>query len=465
MLILLIILWSSIFITLINVRNLIDGDTLWAIKVGEWIATNSRVPCCDTFSWTVNGNPWVAHEWLFDFLVYKFYSYMDFQGIVIFFFISLILLFFLLWKLYQKEDKNIAQTFIIFIIVIIMMNNLLNSFFVVRPHIYGLIFFIYFLCVLLQSPKLLYTLPLVTIIWANMHGSVVLGIAMVLLQLIHETTFNYYKKEKPVLKVRLILTTIFVVLFSLFNPYGIKLWKSAFWLITSSVNHQIYEWQPPNFSEISLLTVYLIIIVTTVMIGFINKELNEKRRWVISLIYLIVTFCVAFTGVRYFPYLAVCWGLFMLKNLPDNVLSEGKTIKRCAAVSASIFIILLVVVNWGKYPGSIDDPLQKNKWPREAIGHLEQVETFNEYIWGGYLIYKNVPVFIDGRADVYQKESEVFQDYVDTVRFKKDPLEILEKYQIKQVLISINTPLDLYLKRAGWVEKYRDNIAVIYLKA
>lgn len=460
----LIILGSSLLITLINIRNIIDGDTLWAIKVGEWISTNSRVPFCDTFSWTVNGNPWVAHEWLFDFLIYKFYLHMDFQGIVIFFFISLLLLFFLLWKLYQKEDKNTVQIIIIFFIVIIMMNNLLNSFFVVRPHIYGLIFFTYFLYVLLQNQKLLCTLPLVTIIWSNMHGSVVLGIAMVLLQLIHETTFNYYEKEKPVLNVRLILTTIFVVLFSLSNPYGIKLWESAFWLITSSVNHQIYEWQPPNFSEISLLVVYIIIIVTTVMIGFIKKETNDKRKWFISLIYLIVTFYVAFTGVRYFPYLAVCWGLFLLKNLHDNVLSEVKILKKCAVVFSTLFIMLLVVTNSGKYPSSIDDSLQKNKWPREAIGHLEQVETFNEYIWGGYLIYKNVPVFIDGRADVYQKESEVFQDYVDIVRFKKDPVEILEKYQIKQVLISINTPLDLYLKRAGWVEKYRDNVAVIYLK-
>lgn len=457
-------LGTSLLFTLINIRNLIDGDTLWAIKVGEWISANRGVPFCDMFSWTAYGNPWVAHEWLFDLLIYKFHSYMGFQGIVVFFFIGLTILFFLLWKTYYKEDKNTAQTALIFIIVITMMNNLLNSFFLARPHIYGLVFFVYFLYVLLQNQKLLYTLPLVTIIWANMHGSVVLGIAMVLLQLIYETAFNLYDKTKPVFNIKLILTTFLVVMFSLINPYGIKLWESAFWQITNSVNHQIYEWQPPDFGETALLTAYLAIIITTVLVSFIKRKAEDKRRLVIVLIYLAVTFYVAFSGVRYFPYLAVCWGLFMLKHLPDEVLSSSKFLSKIAAVLASIFIVLLVVVSWGKYPNTIDDSIQKKAWPQEAVKQLEQKETFNEYVWGGYLIFNNIPVFIDGRADVYCINSEVFQDYIDTVRFKKDPMDIFDKYQVKQVIISADTPLDFYLKKAGWMEKYRDKIAVIYLK-
>jgi hypothetical protein len=85
-------------------------------------------------------------------------------------------------------------------------------------------------------------------------------------------------------------------------------------------------------------------------------------------------------------------------------------------------------------------------------------------MWGGYLVYKDIPVFIDGRADVYWRDSDVFQDHSSATRFLKDPIEIFDKYSVEQVIIEVNSPLDIYLLRLGWVEKYRDETAVIFLK-
>src|SRR5271170_6487525 len=44
----------------------VDPDLWWHIKVGEAILTTHRWPTTDSYSFTVNGQPWLAYEWLGD---------------------------------------------------------------------------------------------------------------------------------------------------------------------------------------------------------------------------------------------------------------------------------------------------------------------------------------------------------------------------------------------------------------
>src|SRR5678815_3985903 len=43
---------------------LIDGDTGWHIRAGDWILRHGRVPRLDLFSFTRPGEAWFAWEWL-----------------------------------------------------------------------------------------------------------------------------------------------------------------------------------------------------------------------------------------------------------------------------------------------------------------------------------------------------------------------------------------------------------------
>src|SRR5690348_12971611 len=43
---------------------LIDGDTGWHIRTGDWILRNGSVPRQDFFSFTRAGDSWFAWEWL-----------------------------------------------------------------------------------------------------------------------------------------------------------------------------------------------------------------------------------------------------------------------------------------------------------------------------------------------------------------------------------------------------------------
>jgi hypothetical protein len=443
-----------------KVNNIVvDGDTFWAIKVGEWISTNNSVPFRDTFSWTVNGSPWVAHEWLFDYLIYIFYKSLGLYGIVLLVLIPIAFAFYFLWKLYAAEQKGAVLTIIIFVITLMMLRYGIAA----RPQVFGYMFFAYFLYVLVNKQKLIWTLPLAAIIWANFHGSVLLGIGMVILQFVYESAYRSITVKKIYIDYKLLLISILVPLFSLINPYGIELWKTSFLLITSDINHQIIEWQPPDFNDSGWLFVYFVIIITTVFISYTKTVvIKNKKKLGLILIYLLGTFYEAITGVRYLPYLVICWGIFILMHLPDSLFMEEHW-KRKIGIFCSL-IALIIILSIGKIPSNMDEAIDKETWPVDAAAYLDKRNTFNDYMWGGYLIYRGIPVFIDGRADVYWRDSDVFLDHGNATRFLKDPQEIFDKYNVDQIIIETDSPLDFYLGRTGWAEKYRDETAVIYLR-
>jgi hypothetical protein len=90
---------------------------------------------------------------------------------------------------------------------------------------------------------------------------------------------------------------------------------------------------------------------------------------------------------------------------------------------------------------------------------------FNDYGWGGYLIW-NLPeekVFIDGRADIYMKK--VFGDYLKVTGLKPEAASLLEEYRIGWVFMPAGSPLVQALKFSPrWSVLYEDKTAAILKK-
>lgn len=451
------LLYFSFIYTVLRMKYLVSADTFWHLKVGEWISSHRALPRVDMFSWTAAGEPWVAHEWLFDVAIFQFYRLLNIYGIFIFIFLITALFIFLLWKLYSRESGGYHRIVIISIVLLLLLSR---YHYIGRPQILSYVFFTYFLYVLFYNKKLLLTLPFAAVIWANAHGSVVLGAAMVFLHFIYDFIYIYFTEKRFYIDKKMLIIAFLTPLASLINPYFTGLWKSSFWLITSKTNHMINEWQPPDFTELTLLIPYLLVIISLVVICFMQKNYKDAKDQILLVIYLIVTLYVSLAGVRYFPYLVICWGLFVLKNAPFKLVyaSAGK---RLIAFSVVLSLLPLVFLLKTGLPVKIEDMTSRFA-PVEAAASLENKKTFNYYTWGGYLIFYDMPVFIDGRADIYMKNNSIFLDYMSAYFLDDDPEQILKKYGVEQVFIPSDSPLDFYLKHTDWIEKYRDHLAVIY---
>src|SRR5258708_22826527 len=60
-----------------------DSDTLWQIRIGQWIVENGAMPYTDVHSFTRLGEPWMSSSWLSQVLYAVSYGWLGWAGPVI----------------------------------------------------------------------------------------------------------------------------------------------------------------------------------------------------------------------------------------------------------------------------------------------------------------------------------------------------------------------------------------------
>ena len=117
-------------------------------------------------------------------------------------------------------------------------------------------------------------------------------------------------------------------------------------------------------------------------------------------------------------------------------------------------------VNEGIYPTKAVEFIKENI-------DLSTAKIYNEYNYGSYLLYSDIPVFIDSRADLYSPEfngnKDIFSDFIDTNNIGKYYEDTMEKYGITHVMLYKNAKLNMFLSRNDkYTEIYSDDHFVIY---
>ena len=112
-------------------------------------------------------------------------------------------------------------------------------------------------------------------------------------------------------------------------------------------------------------------------------------------------------------------------------------------------------------------PIEAVKYIKENID-IDNMKLFNEYNFGSYLLFQDIPVFIDSRADVYDPkfngwEDDIFRDFINITAVCNNYEEKLEHYGITHVLIYENSTLDKVLRLdENYNELYKDDEFVLY---
>ena len=88
---------------------------------------------------------------------------------------------------------------------------------------------------------------------------------------------------------------------------------------------------------------------------------------------------------------------------------------------------------------------------------------YNMYNYGGDLVYHEIPVFIDGRADLYGKHN--YKDYLQISKLEGDYVKLIEKYDFDYFLVDSKYPINTYLKYNSDYDKiYQHEKVYLYKK-
>jgi hypothetical protein len=97
--------------------------------------------------------------------------------------------------------------------------------------------------------------------------------------------------------------------------------------------------------------------------------------------------------------------------------------------------------------------------------HPQSGRMFNEFNWGGYILYRAWPeqsVFLDSQSDFYGEA--LLKDYEQISSLRGDWEKLLETYQVSWAIIPSSGALTTGLRKQGWEAVYQDPTAVILIK-
>lgn len=438
-----------IFIFSQSVLSLRDFDIWFHIKSGE-IISQLGIIHYDVFSHSASGREWAPYEWLFQVFVYHFQNIFGFQAIKYLMAVVVTIHTGIIYLTLRKVfDLNRILSFSLSFIYLVSVYEFLTA----RPHLFAYTFLVFNLFLILlyffKGKNLLFLTIPITLIWANLHGSIFLDVAFfagyALISLVNFSLFKqqaWWSKFKT-LGIYTLITTVLTILPPLgFLQYQL-LWR--FFQLREFISSYIDEWAPLSTNPYGFIdfTVTAILILLIFIITNFKQKTFLKNLWVIPLLPVIIWPYLAVRNI-FLAYISLTlilgWNLARFQPFPYR-----PTIK--------YLLIGLLVVSIGfhswllKYKKDLKEAM-RFYYPVNATQFIKnynlQGNMFNEYGYGGYLLYHLYPdhkVFFDGRTDIYlccempDTLELATKKFLSDEEYKKLLDKLWDKYNISYVLL------------------------------
>lgn len=436
-----------------------DIDYFWHYKAGEYMVQHSTILTQDVFSWSLFHSPWVSHEWLFEILLYGLdYLFGDFHLFIYVFSVSFGLLLFLFFIQKREYLKNVPFALLWTIFFSLIFTGLsgrpqLLSFLFLAISVWLVFDFFYY-----PNSKKIYFLPFVSLLWANIHGGSSNLPYLLCFFAIFAGLFQFScRKIEAVRLTRSQIITYLVVallcmLGILFNPHGITMLFYPYQNMGDSLMlSTIAEWQPSNLNELSHYVYFIFVFFVLVVMIFSKK----KIRFIDALFYIVFLY-LGLKSIRFWFFSYIVFSFFIFYYISER----KQDCYSCFLILMFSFLLFLFFVHSFSYSSIITTKTLSD----EAITVLEKEKPkrlFNYYDYGAYLIYRDIPVFIDGRADLYS--GKIYRDYQDISRLRYRFTNLLSKYQFDYFIVPKKSGIFSYLKNSHVYHMiYSDDTCVIF---
>lgn len=441
------------------------NDFWWHVKVGEYICQTHTIPTEDIFSWIgmEKGIAWTAHEWLADVVFYGLYTWGGQTLIYVFsLLLAVAMLALLVWEYRACFRKNLLVSGCFFALFAVIT----SLFFYGRPHVfsYFLLFFeLRWLFRFVEDPssKGIYGIPLLAVLWSNLHGgssnlSYLLCAAVLLCGCLNISfgrieTIRYSRSQWCKLG-GVTLATLGAVWI---NPIGLQVFLYPYQSFGDALSMGVIsEWQPPDAKNIGNLILYFLPIALLTILMLVS----EKPIRTIDIMVMCVFLLLFFRSARFIMLWYIAAPFYAFRYMPESPLKPiRKTVEKAMVTIALCMLLGFVgygVIQVADTAG--DDPvgIVLEEDMIDVIRAADPQRLFNDYNVGETLIFNDIPVFFDARADLYAQEN-IMADGISLMYLEQtrtdEPLgsfrasKLIEQYNFDGFIILKSRPLYTYL--------------------
>ena len=454
--------------------SVLDLDIWWHLKVGDWIVQHLAVPHNGILSRAAANRPWVAYSWGYEVLLSRSYAWFGLLGVGLFgTLLTLAVAYSIYWMLRRLSGRFWLSCALM---VVVCSAFLFNG--MPRPVFFSIILFCITLTLLLEANRsgqvqLLYWLPLIFLLWANLHIQFIYGLFLVGLltgvnlaqrAAIRLRFYPGFLSEPSLPAAQLVGISAACLLATLIGPnsyhpylvvYGYSKAKFIYTIIV--------ELQPLTFQAYNHYSELLLTSLGFLAVGW------QKKVDPFKLLLMSVASIVAYRTMRdaWFVCLpaAACIADFPAGETERDPLESWR---ENAIVAAAVVVLLVLFARGTDFNTRGLDRAISSQFPVNAVNFLRRDPPrgplYNNFNWGGFLTWymPEYPVAVDGRTDLYGDElDKLFSDTENAEKaYKTNPY--LDEAGV--VLLASGLPLAKILTVDPRFKLiYQDDIATVFV--
>jgi len=437
---------GGVFGALSTLATIGDPDLFWHLAQGRQTVTEGLARL-DTFSWSVNGLPVLTDQWLGQVIWYEAYAALGWNGVIV----LRALLVAGLATLVVAGALTVQRRPIIAVLAALPAMALTRFAWTERPQLMGLLCFSALILLVRASadrPRRLLAAPVLIVLWANLHASFALGLAVLAI------ACGEIWLRRPDARRLLLAVLAASIVATLLTPSGISIWTSSSGHFLSPPRIVQEEGVPDVTQSYGMFFAFVVLAV------FVTAQLARPTVLREAALLVPVLF-VSMTAARHTPFFAVASVAYLAGHAPDAIAAIAARLRikpRLPAFAATVpsrraDVVTALIAVFAVIGAGLIAPAEPNlvPYPAGALSSLPPGPgTVNDYDWGGFLIWyaPATPVFIDGRLFPYT--GDALRDYETLVSLGPTWRDVLARRGARALLVKPGSPLAVRARDLRW---------------
>ena len=514
-------LWFALLFFYFGNVHIFYSDIWGHVSYGDWIIAHESLPQYDPFLSLAEGVKCIDAAWLSQILFAKVYDNWGVRGLSHIFALTVFTTHVLFWlAFYLMTGRVGVSTLASFLLVLISSSRIA----IIRPEIFGMFCVASLLVIMAWSEKydtwkstlagtddinsspepvqktpvsllsaLYLGIPLIFLAWANLHGSFVVGLAILALQFLGRVLETGWRTRSlvqvctdPWVRRWLVVTELSVCC-ALLNPYHMDLFLNSLLFPRNPNLKDVLEWEPLEFRDAEGIWFCM---AWVIMLGLFRHSREPVRTADVLRIGLLSLSVIV--GVRMIGWFSVVFVYGMVTHLANVIpyrqpvyqksgageQNQGSFWAKRSLVMTSVCGLILwfgfafsniATPLFGGTPRDLNKIYSKGT-PRKLTeflkSHPPQGQVWNPQWWGDWLVWdgpKDMKVFMTTNA-VHLAPPRVWRDYLGIARGNRGWQSVAEKYDVTTFIIHKEKQSSL-TKQArrlkGFEVVYEDDLSLV----
>lgn len=432
--------------------------------------------------------PWVDHEWLSQVILAFCYDTLGIVGLKLMKFACSATTIILL----ALAEAETGAAMAVQLIVLTAAAAVLMPQMQFRPQLFDYILLATIILMLAREtyghrPTPLWTVVPLLALWANLHGTFIVGVAVMVIYTITTAAKDGWERRGWQPTIRLGFLTIAGTAATLANPYGLGVWRVVLRTAHDPFTmHRVVEYQPlltligsswaagsPIFSFAFFIAMSATMVVSVAASPAMADDLSLIA---VAIVLSAGTFYtarnMAFAGIAVSVPLARHAGLLKSRleaRKPDAHERWRVASSMCPALQALVAALAVVLaVRTGLFSTTLKTAAAE---PEGAVEFMRAHNLYGNvlcaYAWGAYVIWHQAP-----RSRVFMNSFEVMfprkvqNDYLTFNDARPGAARVLNEYPNNFVLMPTGSPAYAFMMaRERWRLIYRDPTASLFARA